>query len=60
MMLGKPSFLRPLEYYHLFIIGGLIILIWKISTDSMASWPQVPAYFLDPDLGAGNATLGVR
>lgn len=60
MMIGKPSFLRPLEYYHLFIIGGLIILVWKISVDSMA-WPQVPSYFHDSaDLGAGNATLGVR
>lgn len=60
MLLGKPSFLRPLEYYHLFIIGGLIILGWKISVDSRVPWPQVPSYFQQDDLSAGNATLGVR
>lgn len=62
MMIGKPSFLRPLEFYHFFIIGGLLILLWKISVDSMV-WPQVPAYFQiqeGTDLSAGNATLGVR
>lgn len=59
MLLGKPSILRPLEYYHLFIIVGLIILVWKISVDSMV-WPPVPSYFQETDMSAGNATLGVR
>lgn len=59
MLLGKPSLLRGLEYYHLFIIVGLTILVWKISVDSMA-WPRVPPYFKEVDLSAGNATLGVR
>jgi hypothetical protein len=61
MLLGKASLLRSFEYYHLFIIFGLIILLWKIWVDSVAL-PRVPvpSYSQELDGSAGNATLGVR
>lgn len=58
MLLLGNSWRRRLENFQIVVVVGVMILIWKICYESV-SWPKVPTFYLDSELGAGNATLGV-
>lgn len=53
------SAIRRWEKFKVFTTVGLLLLVWKVSYDSI-SWHYNPFSFADVELGAGNATLGVR
>lgn len=58
-MLLTKSLLRRLKKFRIvriFALVGTLILLWKISYQSMP-WPR--SYLPTVELGPGNATLGV-
>lgn len=58
MLSAKPLRLRRYENIHIITFIGLIILLWKISIESI-TWPHLHSFTSKADLSASNATLGV-